>query len=483
MNRGRVWHHKPNMAPTKIFLRYVLAGVFLCTISVQAQPLTSPKITQLERSANGWSLTWAHDAPDTEYTVQFQETLEDGIWRIPQGAKPFPIPGHTWTDLDAGQAMRFYRVVGVPAAERGNILSINHDNTASASLLQVLINQQGVPITAQYNVRMYTLVYETITPMGARTVASGALFLPENTGGPLPLVSYQHGTIIEINKAPSALDLTTEASIGLIMATTGYATVLPDYLGLGDSPGLHPYHHARSEATVCVDLLRATRTFCATNGFPLNDRLFLTGYSQGGHATMALCRELETFHSDQFPITACAPMAGAYDLSGVTASDFLSPRTKPNPYYFLYLVGAYQEVYKLAPTLADLLAPPYNTTLPPLLEGNSSGGQINSAMPANPIEILKPELLSAFQNNPRHPLRLALHENDLYRWRPKSPMRMYHCSGDQDVIIANSQVAHASFQAQGATQVELVDPLPGASHGGCAQPAMLAAKAWFDSMR
>src|SRR5262249_23460589 len=159
----------------------------------------------------------------------------------------------------------------------------------------------------------------------------------------------------------------------------------------GASPGLHPYHHARSEATACVDMLRAARTICATNGVPLTNQLFLCGYSQGGHATMALLRELETYHTNEITVTACAPMAGAYDLSGVTTANFLSGKSQPNPYYFIYLLAAYQEVYHLVPDLADLLAPPYNTTLPPLLNGASDGSDINLAMPTDPAQILKPE--------------------------------------------------------------------------------------------
>ena len=176
-------------------------------------------------------------------------------------------------------------------------------------------------------------------------------------------------------------------------------------------------------------------------------------------------------------------MAGAYDLSGVTTSNFLSGVTQPNPYYFLYLLAAYQDVYQFAPSLAAILAPPYNTTLPPLLNGNTSGDTINAAMPANPILILKPEYLAAFRDNPRHPLRLALADNDLYRWVPRSPLHLYHCAADQDVIIANSEVALASFLAAGATQVQLIDPLPSAGHSGCVLPSLLGAKAWFDSLR
>ena len=198
---------------------------------------------------------------------------------------------------------------------------------------------------------------------------------------------------------------------------------------------------------------------------------------------MALLRELETFHTNEFTVTACAPMAGAYDLSGVTTSNSLSGATPPNPYYFLYLLAAYQDVYHLAGNLSDLLAAPYNTTLPPLLDGTHSGDDINAALPRDPVQVLKPVFLDAFRSNPRHPLRLALQENDLYRWRPRSPLRLYHCAGDQDVIIANSQVALASFQALGATQVQLIDPIPTADHSGCSEPSLLLAKEWFDSLR
>jgi hypothetical protein len=296
-------------------------------------------------------------------------------------------------------------------------------------------------------------------------------------------VSYQHGTITRTNEAPSTLTLASELVIGIALATSGYAAALPDYLGLGDSSGLHPYHHARSEATACVDMLRCVSSVCSTNGFPLTNKLFLCGYSQGGHATMALHRELEAFHTNEFTITASAPMAGAYDLAGVTADDFLSGRPMPNPYYFAYFLAAYQSVYGFAESFADLLASPYHSTLPPLLNGNSSASEINAAMPSDPVLILKAEHLIAFRSNPRHPLRLALQDNTVHQWQPQAPMRLYHCRGDADVIFGNSQAALDSFHEMGATHVQLVDPLPSADHGDCVIPGLLAVKMWFDSLQ
>jgi pimeloyl-ACP methyl ester carboxylesterase len=411
------------------------------------------------------------------------DSVQDGLWRTPFALAPFPLQSPQWTDPAISQDSRFYRVLAVPAAQRGQILSATLVSTKSTMELSFLFAIAGVPITPQYNVRLYRVVYETVTPLGARTRASGALLLPDNVGRPLPLATYQHGTLTKTNDVPSGMSLSSEVTIGIAFATTGYAAVTPDYLGLGDSPRLHPYHHARSEATAGVDMLRAARNFCAANGVALTNQLFLCGYSQGGHATMALFRELETHHTNEFSVTACASMAGAYDLSGVTTSNFLSGVSQPNPYYFLYLLGAFQEVYRIAPSLAAILRPPYDTTLPPLLNGNNDGSAINALMPADPVQILKPEYLEAFKTNPRHPLRLALQDNDLSLWKPNGKLRLYHCSGDRDVPPANSQVALANFHAAGATHVQLFDPVPGADHGSCAQPSLIAAKTWFDSLR
>ena len=137
----------------------------------------------------------------------------------------------------------------------------------------------------------------------------------------------------------------------------------------------------------------------------------------------------------------------------------------------------------MADSLGDLLAPPYNATLPPLLDGEHSGSEISAAMPADVTKALKADYLAAFRSQRDHPLRLALRDNDLYRWTPRSPMRMYHCRGDGDVLFANSQVAYDSFQARGATQVRLVDPIPSAGHGDCSIPSLLLAKEWFDTLR
>ena len=430
---------------------------------------------------SGLSLSW--DVPGTGWSFQVLEAPDlNGPWLpSPMGAVG---TARAWLDPRgfAGASHRVFRVVSTPPpVNRGKILSWSKTASYPAAQLSFLLLLQGIPLTAQYDVDVYKLAYETVDPWGLPTPATASLALPSKPGIAWPLLAYQHGTILRKSDAPSS-GLSTEGLVGVILATSGYVGVSADYLGLGDSAGTHPFHHAASEATAVVDALRAGRAACSTNGVALSGQVFLAGYSQGGHATMATLREIESRHAAEFSITAAAPMAGAFDLSGVTLDDALSDRPVSNPYYFAFLLQMLVELYGIAPSLADVLQPPFDKTLPPLLDGSVDSGQVNAILPAVPNRILKPGYLAAIRSNPDHPVRRALRDNDLASWAPRAPVRLYHCSGDLNVLPANSAVARDRMTALGAN-VFLVNPKPGATHGDCAQPSLLLAKAWFDSLR
>jgi pimeloyl-ACP methyl ester carboxylesterase len=468
--------------------RFAVAWV-LCLIPLATHGASRPSsnsaltIESVSAPQAGVGLSWSPLGAAYAYTVQMRDGLS-GNWS-PVPANVWPINLTSWKDtLPADAQARFYQVsADATPVTRGKLLSARQIETLSPGDIQGLFNQAGLALPPGSAVNLYKLAYETINPFGVRAIASGLLVLPENPTNALPLASYQHGTIVLKQEVPSSA-LGIETDIGLALGTSGYAAVLPDYLGLGDSPGLHPFVHAKSEATAAVDMLRAARAFCASNSVALNGQLFLLGYSEGGHATMALHRELEQFHTNEFTITASAPMAGPYDLSGTMVNDFLSGRAMPNPYYFLYLLVTYQSIYHFADSLSDVLVSPYNTILPPLLDGLHDGSVINQAMiSAVPTNVLRPEFLASFRANPNHPLRLALAKNDVYEWTPRAPMRLYHCGGDQDVLLANSQVALNWFNQHGAPQVQLIGDTLIFDHTDCAPIVLLAAKLWFDTLK
>ena len=456
-------------------------GVLLSAFSGLTAPPTVV-LTHALRTGNAYQLEWSSSPADFQFTVETRENLTAAQWQ--------PVPGVTWpitntTVLLPNSALvdSFFRIRAVPnPANRGAVVAVTQTATLPAFQIQLLLGLQGITsITPRNGVRFYQVRYETVDAHGFKTQASGGLAVPDVAGGAFPLISYQHGTVTQREDVPSRLN--TEGFLGAVLASLGYVATLPDYLGLGDSPGIHPYHHAESEATATIDLLRAARTWCSSNSVSLNTKLFLTGYSEGGHATLAAMRAIEARHTNEFKLTAVVGGAGAYDLAGITSDEILQKSPSPNPYYLAYLLNAYVDVYGLASSLSDLFVAPYAATVPPLLDGTHDSTAINSALPTIAANMLRPEYFDDFKLRPDHPLRVALRANSLIEWTPRAPLRLYHCAGDKDVPPGNTQIAYDSFVARGATQVERFDPLPAANHSGCVEPTLLAALAWFESLR
>ncbi len=367
--------------------------------------------------------------------------------------------------------------LSVPVSNAQVLLS---DSLLLTFTVQELIDN-GVG-NATYPIEVHKLVYATTDPFGAATIASGAVVLPISQGCFHAMATYMHGTILHREEVPSRLS--SEALVGYYLGGTGYVGVMPDYLGLGDSPGPHPYIHSATEASASIDLLRATREFCAAKDVLLNGQLFLTGYSQGGHACMATHKAIQELFPDEFQVTASAPCSGPYDVSGVQAGPMVSPDPYPAPYYLPYVVFSMGYVNPgLYNNINEVFKEPWATQLPPLFLGNNGSAAVDAIMPAAPSEILHDSVLQAFIADPDHYFRVALRDNDLYDWRPDDPVHMIYCESDSHVFYENSIVAFDAMQALGAPAVTAASAGAGFDHGDCAFPALLTAKAVFDALQ
>lgn len=354
---------------------------------------------------------------------------------------------------------------------------------------QSQIVNMGIPSNNVNNaVTVYRVEYLTAELDSSIDTASGALLIPDVSDCSMgyPLVSYQHGTVLQDRNVPSQ---DGSLRIGLGYASDAYVTCMPDYLGLGSNEGLHPYHHSRTEATSSLDLMRASREFLRNAGvLALNGEVFLSGYSQGGHSTMALHRYIET-HSllDSFDVKVSTPMSGAYDVSG-TQSELPSDSLYGTPGYYPYIIESYQNAYgNIYDSIEEVYEAPYDSLVPIYLAGDSTLQDFNDTLPNNIYYFLEDSLLSSFYADSTRPyshrLRIALHKNDLYRWGPERRTRIFYCGSDQQVFPKNSKVAEDSMLAYGADDLyaENINDLLG--HGGCILPAGQASKKAFDSLR
>ena len=170
--------------------------------------------------------------------------------------------------------------------------------------------------------------------------------VPKGSPCAVPIASYQHGTSSTKTGVPGFQS--QESLIGILLASTGYLCILPDYIGLGGSPGMHPYVHADTEALAVIDMIRSAREFIEDDPLRLNEQIFLFGYSQGGHATMAAHKMIQEEFSDEMWVTASNPMSGPYDISGVQTDILLSGEPYATPSYLPYVMLGYQAVYDLS---------------------------------------------------------------------------------------------------------------------------------------
>ncbi|MFT5184622.1 MAG: hypothetical protein ACI84C_001754 [Flavobacteriales bacterium] len=349
--------------------------------------------------------------------------------------------------------------------------------------IEEVLTEFGLPVDIlplQYEVDFYKINYMTLHPNGDSVMVSGALCLPTGVTCPLPLSSYQHGTMAKKTNAPS--HMVGEGDLGILYASVGYAMVLADYIGLGDSEDFHPYVHAESEANTCLDLIRAAYDLQEELEYSLNDQLFIWGYSQGGHATAALQRKIEVEYPNDFSITASAPMSGPYDISGAQAEVITSDEIYPTPGYLPYVVLSYNEVYgTLFEELEDVFLPEYAAIIPDLFDGTHSMAEINAAFPDIPNQALLPAVLEAYESDPMHPIRVALEANNVLNWAPEAPTNIYYCEADDQVSYLNSEVAYEAYTANGSTTVNLFNG-GDYDHGGCAPLAMLAGFSFFQTL-
>ncbi len=151
------------------------------------------------------------------------------------------------------------------------LVSCNFLNSSSSSIFS-----GATGLTLDYDVDMYKMTYNTVNTDSLPVIATGAFLVPKNTScNDFPIAVYNHGTTLRKNDVPSYNN--SEAIIGKVFSAGGYFVCMPDYIGMGDSPGFHPYVHGHTEATASIDMVRAAREYLSTTNFVDNNELFLTG--------------------------------------------------------------------------------------------------------------------------------------------------------------------------------------------------------------
>lgn len=343
----------------------------------------------------------------------------------------------------------------------------------------------ALPVTVQFDVQNYKVTYTTEDAFGQPDTATGLLSLPVQNDFVVPIVLYNHGTIASADLAPSVPGVAERFAVQGF-AGSGFIALAPDYLGLGDSDGIHPYLHADTEASVGRDMIIAVKRWLEEQNIPENDQVFVTGYSQGGHASMALARSLEADGADDgLELTAGAHLSGVYDID--PPSPGILALTDVNPVllsFFLNTIISYNFVYDLYGTPDMLFNEPYLTEVQRYIDRDSDlfemGFAVHSILGANNAviaEIFVDQFTTDVLDNDPDLLN-AYNDNDLLDYVPTVPTLLYYCDADMTVDPSNSISAAAILETNGADSLLLENGGP-LSHGDCAIPAIIRALTFF----
>ncbi|MCF8258957.1 MAG: hypothetical protein K9J06_15485 [Flavobacteriales bacterium] len=345
--------------------------------------------------------------------------------------------------------------------------------------------EKGVPriaLPVHLGVDVYEIIYYVPWLDGTMRKASGIYYVPK-TDKAVPYVMYGHGTQIE--KHRDITDKDAQQFICLSYATDGYAAMFPDYYGIGKGEGKHLYQHAWSEAQSFIYMLYAIDEFNKELGLKHDGHLFLTGYSQGGHASMAAHKYIQELNDPRFQVTASSPMSGAYDMTGVQEQYMF--QEYPRPFYLPYLLLSYQMAYNILDLKNpyDVFRPPFDTLFPAYFENNAHRtlDELNKHLPKIPKDVVKQEYVDAYMNDPDFAFKKRLAENNLTDWIPTAPMQLCYCKGDREVNYQNSEVAYRNMTALGVTAIKLNNLSDELDHNTCAAFAVLATKNYFDRFK
>jgi predicted esterase len=437
---------------------------------------------------------------------------------------------------------------------RGSLIEAPPARTASltpATIAAAITNQPGADllldliVAPKCGIDIHHVQYNTVDPAGAATTASAALMIPTGSDplcqGPRPIVLYAHGTAAQ--RSLNLANITTEDNLeGLLAATVfttqGYILVAPNYTGYDTSTlSYNPYLNADQEAKDAIDALTAARSALPTSFAPTvsdSGKLFVTGYSQGGHVAMATHKMLQETGAT---IAASAPMSGPYAVAAFSDAVFFGQVSRTTPLFLTFTATGYEKAYGdvyASPT--DIFEARYATGIESLLpssvprtqlfaEGKLPRDQLFDSTPPDPsfaqftpattpanlapvfAQGFGPDHLvtnafrlaylqdaqanpdGGFPNvldnrpaaNPGNGLRRAFKRNDLRTWVPTAPVFLCGGADDPTVTFMNTQLIQSYWSANGVTApvtvLDLESDITSSDPNAARKAAFAAAKA------
>jgi len=393
------------------------------------------------------------------------------------------------------------------------------EDVNTSTMLQVVQSSIDANATNAFGYKAVKIVYNTVGENGEAVEASGLLVIPTasteyqaylaslGTAFSVSMINENHGTIFANAEAPTNVEvyngLPDYPSAVVMSGYAGFASIIPDYIGYGDSSSsVHPYMLKKASARASVDMIKASIKYMEDNGVVLNHQLYVSGYSQGGYNAMAVAESIENGALTNVNLMGVASMAGPHSIADLGDREIDATHTMVYPAFLGYLADSYAYYYSDI-NLSDVVVESDTEMYHNLFDGSKDefaihaglGLSVNGGFGYYKADALfNDTFINDYQNNVNSIERSKFVENQSYSttWTPKTKINLIHCVDDEIIPFSMSQNAFNDLNATGADVTLSAIPSSYISaettatpfvHQRCGEVAYGTAITWFDNIR
>ncbi|RYE35610.1 MAG: alpha/beta hydrolase [Hyphomicrobiales bacterium] len=340
----------------------------------------------------------------------------------------------------------------------------------------------GIPVTytpARNAVKLYRVTYPSVVPERGNKpiVATGLVAVPDIPGSALPMVSYQHGTVYGKEQVPSFPDQSPETQLMIAQfAGQGYILIGADYFGMGQSKEPEGYLVKASHQQATYDMVLAARAVLAA--LKLSDnKLFLSGWSQGGFVTLAMLEKLE---AAGMPVKAVTTASAPADALAAFQGFLNFPRKIDAawiPTIFILTAFSFENYYAVPGLARSLLTEEaYEVSRKAYMREPFDA----AAIPTDLRKLIRPEYFDT-QYFAESAYGRIVANTQSYRWAVKTPVRTFYGLTDEAIRTELGQLPMMWQKAMGNNKVEAI-ATGETTHRGTFARAVPLWKAWFDGL-
>lgn len=334
----------------------------------------------------------------------------------------------------------------------GSFITVKEIKTLSKAECIQLVDSADIQSFANYDVKLIEVVYASEYE-GKSITTSGMLFMPVGKDT-IDFVTYCHGTVVPLKllgmdeDTPSLYagqnaGFTEIKNVGLAWASAGYTVFMPDYIGYNRTRDKeHPYVYYPELFKSIHDGNLAVKHYFSTLTNYYDNNLFLTGWSQGGAASLASQRYYESQYPDEFHIKASLNLSGPYSFQRFVKSVFDNKdeyNDKINIYsWAMYSLNKFSEMKR--PNDRFWSYPVYD--------------QVTAFNPPEKIasHIFNNYFYKQMVNGTDTQVNEILKRNStISGWLPVAPVYLFHGDADDYVPYFNTEDCYNGLTAEGAT--------------------------------